>query len=304
MKQTRRRILAEQATISQPGSGFQIPRSLTLARKCSIGFATGCILVLASAKAHAQTSTSFRTPSYYGFSGLSFIPTAQTLAPNAISSGYLSRPSLGEDLTLEPFSATAGYGMQIQGLEVAVTNTPFYASRRKLGGVDIATGIPEFDSPAPIFPSIKFQIMPMIQQNHHVAMAIGFGLPYGAYYVVDKYLDANVVDVTLHTGVGTKLTTYHAFAGVTITFGNRRGETGRDFPVELLLEGSWGGSLKQLSEKEEAFFAASFRFAWTSSLFMTTFLRIDSQPLFDNGVQVADGATRRVGIGLNYTLTR
>ena len=127
-------------------------------------------------------------------------------------------------------------------------------------------------------------------------------MPYGAYYVVDKFLDVKVFDITVHTGVGTKLTTYHAFAGATLTFGKRTGEINRDFPLEMLLEGSWGGSLKQLNEKEEAFFAISFRLAWTSSLFMTTFFRIDSQSLFKDDSMIHSSPTKRMGIGLNYTL--
>lgn len=245
--------------------------------------------------------SAFRTQSYYGFSGLTFIPTAQTHTVEQWSVRYISKPTAGADLTLEPFSFSISYGPKIAGLELALTNTPLYASKREFGGVAIETGLPELTTPAPIFPSLKYQIMPMIKQNHQVAMALGFALPYGAYYVVDKFFDATFFDITLHTGVGTKLTTYHAFAGATITFGKRVGEINRDFPLELLLEGSWAGSLKQLNEKEEAFFAASFRLAWTASLYMITFFRIDSQPLFQDGV-FYPSPTKRVGIGLNYTM--
>ncbi|MFQ5650243.1 MAG: hypothetical protein ACE5IY_09915 [bacterium] len=247
---------------------------------------------------------SFRTQSYYGFSGLSFIPTAQTQPPEHVTIAYTAKPATGADLTLQPFSVKLSYGARIPGLEFAATNTPFYASKRELGGVAIANGLPELDSPVPIFPSVKYQVMSMTRKTHRVAMAIGLALPYGAYYVVDKFFDATLVDITLHTGVGTKLTTYHAFAGATITFGRRAGEIHRDFPLEMLLEGSWGGSLKHLNEKEEAFFAISFRLAWTSSLFMTTFFRIDSQRLFEDAVMVESGPTRLVGIGLNYTFRR
>ncbi len=253
--------------------------------------------------AQQYSGSSFRTQSYYGFSGLTFVPTAQTLSPGQLGFSYLAKPAAGKDLTLEPFSVTSSFGPKIKGLELAMTNTPFYASSREFGGVFISHGHPDLnDSPAPIFPSFKYQIMPMVKENHHVAMAIGFGLPYGVYYVADKFFDLKVLDLTLHTGVGTKLTTYHAFAGMTFTFGKRTGEINRDFPLEMLIEGSWGGSLKQLNEKEEAFLAVSFRLAWTQSLFMTTFFRIDDQPLYDNFRMIDSGPTKRMGIGLNYTL--
>lgn len=244
--------------------------------------------------------SSFSTQSYYGFSGLMFIPTAQTQARSGWSMSYIAKPSVGRDLTLEPFSVSLSYGPPIAGLELAVTNTPLYASTRQFGGVSIDTGLPDLITPAPIFPSMKYQIMPMSEQNFRVAMAVGLALPYGAYYVADKFFDARLFDITVHTGMGTKLTTYHAFAGATFTFGKRTGEINRDFPLEMLVEGSWGGSLKQLDEKEEAFFAVSFRLAWTRSLYMTTFFRMDGQPLLDNDGQRQPSPTKRVGLGLNY----
>lgn len=246
------------------------------------------------------SGSGFRTQSYYGFSGLMFIPTAQTQVASGWSVSYIAKPSAGRDLTLEPFSVSLSYGPQIAGLELALTNTPLYASTRQFGGVSIDTGLPDLGTSVPIFPSLKYQIMPMSQQNFRVAMAVGFALPYGAYYVADKFFDAKFLDIAVHTGVGTKLTTYHAFAGATFTFGERTGEINRDFPLEMLVEGSWGGSLKQLDEKEEAFFAVGFRLAWTPSLYMTTFFRMDDQPFLDNDSRVQPGPTKRVGLGLNY----
>lgn len=38
------------------------------------------------------------------------------------------------------------------------------------------------------------------------------------------------------------------------------------------------------------------------SLFMTTFFRIDDQPLYDDFSMIDAGPTKRMGIGLNYTL--
>ncbi len=262
------------------------------------------VLLTVCGVAQPQTAASFRTQSYYGFSGLSFVPTAQTLPPNSLGLSYLAKPAKGADLDLEPFSLNSAYAPKIDGLEFAVTNTPLYASERQTGGVRIATGLPDADITLPVFPSVKYRIMPMTPDNSRVAMAVGFALPYGAYYVVDKYFASRVFDVTLHTGVGTKLTTYHAFAGATFTFGERRGDIGRDFPLEMLVEASWGGSLKQLAQKEEAFVAVSFRLAWTEALFMTTFLRIDSQPMFDGRFGFEPGPTRLAGIGLSYTLQR
>ncbi len=140
----------------------------------------------------------------------------------------------------------------------------------------------------------------MDEDNFNVAMAIGFALPYGGYYVVDKFFPVSFFDLTVHTGVGTKLTTYHVFAGITGTFGNRRGKINRDFNLEMLLEAAWGGSLKQIDKKEESFISLSFRHAWTSSLYITTFVRYDNQPLMQDSEITSDGPITRMGIGLDY----
>jgi hypothetical protein len=142
--------------------------------------------------------------------------------------------------------------------------------------------------------------MPMNSINYYVGMAIGFALPYGAYYVADKYIDLSYFDVTIHTGVATKLTTYHIFAGFTFTFGNRIGEIQRGFNLEMLVEAAWGGSLKELDKKEEAFVSLSFRHAWTSTLFIKTFIRYDNQPLTNNGEIVSNGPTTLMAVGLDY----
>ncbi len=251
---------------------------------------------------HSQgrIGSSFLTQSYYGFSGLMFIPSTQVTVPGQIGIGYSSRPGIGADLNLIPYSVNLNYGLRFRQLELAITNTPFYSSARIYGGVSINHGVSDFDVPLPIFPSVKYMLMPMQNDNYQVAMSIGFALPYGIYYVVDKHVGTTFFDLTVHTGVATKLTTYHVFAGLTTTFGNRIGSIQRGFNLEMLLEASWGGSLKQLDKKEESFVAISFRHAWTHSLYIKTFLRYDNQPLIENGEQVDPGPVTYMGVGLDY----
>jgi hypothetical protein len=248
----------------------------------------------------SHNGSTFRTQSYYGFSGLTFIPTTQVLPAKQWDISYLSKPSTGEDIGLDPFSLQICASPFKDGFEVAMTNTAQYASFRDLGGVGIDHGYSSLTTPLPVFPSVKYQFMPMIKANFQTAMAVGFSLPYGAYYVVDKFFNCRIVDITVHSGVATKLTTYHAFAGAVFTFGARTGEIERDFPLEMLIEGSWGGSLKQLNEKEEAFIAVSFRQAWTSCLFIKTFIRLDNQPFVRDKKIVHDSPIVRMGIGLDY----
>jgi hypothetical protein len=247
-----------------------------------------------------RQGASFYTQSYYGFTGLTFIPNAQVFPEKRFGASYSSEPSLGSNLNLQPFSLRLIYGFKGNQVEISATNTPFYASERMYKGVSISYGVPDFEIIMPVFPALKYQIMKMHSSNYYVGMATGFSLPYGAYYVADKFFDVSLFDLTIHTGVGTKLTTYHVFAGLSFTFGNRLGEIQRGFNLEMLLEAAWGGSLKQLDKKEEAFVSLSFRHGWTSELYITTFIRYDNQPLTEAEEEISSGPTTLMAVGLEY----
>jgi len=242
----------------------------------------------------------FYTQSYYGFSGLSFIPSSQIFPGGKFGLSYYSEPSKGSNLNLLPYSLNIIYGFGGNQVEAATTNTPFYSSERLYNGVGIEHGIPDYDFIMPLYPTVKYQIMPMRGSNYHVGMALGFALPYGAYYVADKYFNVTIFDMTIHTGVATKLSTYHVFAGFTFTFGNRLSQIQRGFNLEMLVEAAWGGSLKELDKKEETFVSLSFRHAWTSALFIKTYIRYDNQPLTKDGDVISDAPTTLMAIGLDY----
>ena len=261
-------------------------------------FITFCFALPGSGQ--ERINTYFHTQSYYGFSGLTFIPNSQIFPGKQFGLSYHSEPADGSNLSLLPYSIRIIYGIDGNVVEIATTNTPYYSSDRLQNGVTISHGISKFDFIMPIFPSVKYQIMPLTRNNYQVGMAIGFALPYGAYYVADKYFDVSVFDVTINSGVATKLTTYHVFAGFTVTFGDRSGEMQRSFNLEMLVEAAWGGSLKELDKKEEAFVSLSFRHAWTSSLFITTFIRYDNQPLTKKGKVLSPGPTTLMAVGLDY----
>jgi hypothetical protein len=78
------------------------------------------------------------------------------------------------------------------------------------------------------------------------------------------------------------------------------GEIQRGFNLEMLVEAAWGGSLKELDKKEEAFVSLSFRHAWTPALFITTFIRYDNQPLTKDGEMFSAGPTTLMAVGLDY----
>ena len=261
-------------------------------------FATWVIFILTvqswSTYGQNRNGSSFRTQSYYGFSGLTFIPTTQVIMNKEFSVSYSSKPGVGKDVTLIPYSFRVGYGFGDRA-EITGTNTFIYASQRHYGGIELK------NSAVPFIPSVKYRFMSMSESNYYVAMAGGLCSPYGAYYVVDKRVRTMVNDLTVHMGISTKLTTYHVFAGLTFSSIEPEREVDRPFPLELAFEGSWGGSLKRINEKEEQFAAVTIRKAWTKSVFITTFLRFDNQPV---GADVAAKKTTKfVGIGLDYTIS-
>lgn len=242
------------------------------------------------------------TPSYFGFSGLMFIPTTQTQEVGDWNLAYKTRPGSGDELTLLPYSVSLVFAPFTEGLEVAITNTFIYASNKQFGGVPYKGSIDSTTTALPIIPSVKYRFMPMTSSNFHVSMAFGLAAPYGAYYVVDKFFSLYVFDATIHTGFATKLTTYHAFAGATFSFGSRLKPYRRDFPTQLFIEGAWGGSLNQLDEKEEAFISISIRQAWTANLFISAYHRIDQQPSLRDGRIIKDKPTKKMGVGLSLIL--
>ncbi len=241
-------------------------------------------------------------PSYYGFSGLTFIPTSQTTARGSWTVAYRTKPGSGEDLNLLPFSVNISFAPFTSGLEVAFSNTYVYASNRRFGGVPSQESMDSLNTILPIVPSIKYRFMDRSPSNFQVGMAVGIGMPYGAYVALDKFFDFKVADVTLHTGIGTKLTTYHAFAGATLALGSRMGTYARSFPLQLSVEGSWGGSLDQLDQKEEGFLAVSIRHAWTRTLYLSAFYRVDQQPSVQHGRVLHSKPTKKMGLGLAVTL--
>jgi len=260
------------------------------------------LLLLGSALPVQGQGNSAVVPGYYGFSGLVFIPTSQTLAKGDWSIAYKTKPGSGEDLNLLPFSLNMNVAPFLNGLEIGLTNTYVYASNKRYGGVPYKGSMDSLNTGLPLVPSLKYRFMDKSGSNYQISMAVGFGMPYGLYFVLDKFFDLKVADITLHSGIGTKLSTYHAFAGATLNIGKRIAPYRRDFPLQLSVEGSWGGSLNQLDQKEEAFVAVSMRHTWTQSIYLTAFYRIDQQPSVRNKVIIEKKPTRKMGLGIAIIL--
>lgn len=235
--------------------------------------------------------------SFFGTTGLSFIPTAEILPPGAMALSYSSEPGVGDDVNLVPYSVHWGSSPKnfLGGrVEIAGTNTYLYASA--ILDTPASVGVNVQNIGFPLVPSFKYQIVAMDPSTNNSAMAFGITTPYGAFYAYDKYLSVRFLRATLHTGIATKLITYHFFAGATIHFGSQGPDYTHSLPFRLIFEGSWGGSLKNLQEKEESFWAITSVYQWTNSLTLETFVRFDGPYGFNNP------SSKRMGIGLGYIL--
>lgn len=234
--------------------------------------------------------------SFFGTTGLSFIPTADILSPGAFALSYSSKPGVGDDVNLVPYSVHWGFRPRafLGGrVEIAGTNTYLYASASLDTQANVGGNVKNIGFP--IIPSFKYQIVAMDPSTNNSAMAFGITAPYGAFYTYDKYLSWKLLHATLHTGIASKLVTYHFFAGATVHFGNQGPNYTHSLPFRLIFEGSWGGSLKNLQEKEESFWAITSVYQWTKNLTLEAFVRFDS-------TYGPDNLLKRMGIGLGYIL--
>jgi hypothetical protein len=251
-------------------------------------FAVMLIMIFSSSLFAQQNKLpEFHIQSYYGFTGLNFVPTTDLIQAKRIEVSYSTRPEVGEKLSLDPFSLRAGIGWK--SFEVAFANTYIYSSINFNGPakpLDLKnTGL------LPLIPSVKYRFMGMDSAN--VSMAIGIGSPYGIYYVYDRFIDVKFFDVIIHGGISTTLVTNHAFVGGTFSFGKRIDKRIRNFPFQFIVEVGIGNTVKKLLEKDEFFVSFGFRQMWTKALFINTFYRLDmttkqTKPL--------------MGVGLNLSL--
>lgn len=171
------------------------------------------------------------------------------------------------------------------------TNTFLYAN--------LADGVMAVEAlPFPIIPSAKYQIVPYSETRGSTAVSVGFAFPYGVFYTYDKHLRLFGTHSTIHTGVATKLTTFHAFTGLSIFFGAEDDNYLHSGPIRLHFEGGWGGLTENLKQKEESFFAITTAYRWTDNLDLETWLRFDSE----YGLNDEFEAEKNMGIRLAYSL--
>ena len=247
--------------------------------------------VLAGITVAATTLMGQGSNSYFGVTGLSFIPTSTLQVPGTVALSYSSKPAIKENISLDPYSFQIGYTSKSGKWEVSLTNTYLYANLKNGVGAQDSVDIPL------LIPSAKYQLVSYRETEGRTAVSAGFALPYGVFYTYDKHLRLFGAHLTIHTGIATKLTTFHGFTGLSIFFGAEDENYLHSGPIRLHLEGGWGGVTENLQQKEESFFAITTVYRWTDSLNLETWLRFDSE----YGIAPETlPAERKLGIRLAY----
>jgi hypothetical protein len=214
------------------------------------------ILVLA-----AITGIQAQGLSYFGYSGLMYTPTG-TMQEQKFLYAMSSYPVPGDEMNFIPRVHRVSGQFLNKRFEVALSST-YILTGESVEGYN--TGRTTY---FPVVPSLKFRVPSNLR---FFDMAFGATSPYGPYYALDWTPIRNFGRLRTHTAFATKLVTYHAFLGLSYDF-----LLTENNPVTLTAESGWGGSLKDLGEKEEAFIAFGIIYSLCQSIDISTHARYDA----------------------------
>ncbi|MDP3178070.1 MAG: hypothetical protein Q8M76_09220, partial [Spirochaetaceae bacterium] len=179
-------------------------------------------------------------PTYYGLSGMTFLPDARITRQREIALAFRSVPARAEALTIHPLSLGLSVSV-LPFMELGLTNTYRYY----LQNDQVFLGLPIAGSGfnaatsniyAPIIPSVKLSFLDEAVPNG--AIAIGFLYPLGTFFCFD-YRIPLPADYCLYFvfGIGSTINTLTPFGGVKAEL---------PFGVDILLEGAYSGMVEQL----------------------------------------------------------
>ncbi len=131
-----------------------------------------CLVVFMVSAGHVDAA-----PSYHGFDGLNFIPTADVQAVKEVSMAYSSKPARTAYVGLAPYTISLSTSMFTEGLEFSLTNALFYP----VDGGNVLM----YNSIIPVPNGVKFRVL-QERPVTPVSIAIGMATPYGLYFVVSS----------------------------------------------------------------------------------------------------------------------
>ncbi len=209
------------------------------------------------------------TPTFYGLSGLTFLPGARIAEPGSFSLAMRSVPAQAQDLTIHPLS----FAMQLSVLpflELGLTNTYQYYLQHDMaifGNPVEGSGFRANSSNIfiPVIPSLKFSFLDESVPNG--AIAIGFLYPLGAFFCFD-YSIPLPADYGLYFlfGFGTTVETLTPFIG---------GRAELPFGLDIILEGSYSGMTDQLTSAQEIYFSTTIAYELVKNSSLDFTFRID-----------------------------
>jgi hypothetical protein len=208
-------------------------------------------------------------PTYYGLSGMTFLPGARIPEQGEVSMAFRSTPSVAQEMTIHPMSFSACVSI-LPYLELGLTNTYQYYMENDqdiLGSTVKGKGFRADVSNiyAPVIPSAKLSFLDEAKPDG--AIAIGFLYPLGTFLCFDYQIPLRA-DYCLYFifGVGTTIQTLTPFLGA-------RAEL--PFGVDILLEGCYSGMTAQLTSSQEVFFSSTVSYKVASMIFLDFTFRID-----------------------------
>ncbi|MFH1612536.1 MAG: hypothetical protein ABIB46_02205 [bacterium] len=221
---------------------------------------------------------SFSQSTYFGFSGLNFIPTGFATKNGQFNFSYFSRPAQGVNMNLYPYSLNFNFGFSSSNLEVGLTNTPLYEDnfiQNKTKSQDIKKA--SNNMIVPLFPSLKYSLI----QEEECGIALGLCSPYGLYGIIsDKkpwFLNSK-----LHLGI-------HMPFNLGILLGL---ECNLQKNLKIILENNFTWAT-ELNLKNTSFFSFGLKYNLTSQISTNFVFRINNGY---SGIQKTYGH-----IGLTYT---
>jgi hypothetical protein len=190
-------------------------------------------------------------PTYYGLSGLTFLPGARIGGPGSVGLGFRSTPAEARDMTIHPLSFSASFTV-LPYLELGLTNTYQYYLQTDLLflGLPVRGGGFAADRSnliVPFLPSAKFSFIDAAVPNG--AIAVGFQYPLGAFFCFDYSIPLGAgYGLYLVFGFGTTLETLNPFMGA-------RAEL--PLGIQVMLEAGYSGMTARLTSSQEIFGAAT-----------------------------------------------
>lgn len=205
---------------------------------------------------------SFSQSSYFGFSGLNFIPTGFGAKNGQINFSYFSEPAQGINMNLYPYSLNFNFGFPNSKLELGLTNTPLYQDNfLQIKNISQDMKTISNNIIIPVFPSLKYSVV----QEKECGIGVGVCLPYGIYGIISD-TKPWFLNSKLHLGIHTMPSDLGILLGLECNLQNN---------LKMLLESNFTWPT-QLNLKNTSFFSVGLKHNLTSHIKINMVFRMNT----------------------------